>query len=103
MFFSILNYNKDYHQFELIVRARLLIIFITEDEFWEYIRMSFNLKNALAHFQRIMNIILSNYRWNFALAYIDDIMIFSQIFDEHLEHCSLILNALKKITLILEE
>ena len=30
-------------------------------------------------------------------------MIFSQIFDEYLEHCFLILNALKKIDLILEK
>src|SRR5216110_2272503 len=33
IFFSILNCNKDYHQFRLIMYARLLIIFITENEF----------------------------------------------------------------------
>ena len=103
MFFSTLNYNKDYHQFELTTRARLLIIFIIEDEFWEYIHISFDLKNASTHFQWIMNVILSNYRWDFILAYIDDIMIFSQIFDEYLEYYSLILKILKKIDLILKE
>ena len=50
-----------------------------------------------------MDVILSNYRWDFALAYIDDIMVFSQTFDEHLEHCSLVLEALEQISLTLEE
>jgi hypothetical protein len=50
-----------------------------------------------------MDAILSNYRWDFALAYIDDIVIFSQTFDKHLPHCSLVSEPLEKIGLILEE
>src|SRR5438046_9346289 len=50
-----------------------------------------------------MDAILSNYRWDFALTYIDDIVIFSQTFDKHLKHCSLVLEALEQIGLTLEE
>jgi hypothetical protein len=82
MFFSTLDCNKGYYQFGLTPRARLLTVFITEDGFWEYIPTPFGLKNALSHFQRIMDAILSNYRWDFAIA------IFSQTFDEHLENWS---------------
>jgi hypothetical protein len=103
MFFSTLDCNKGYHQFGLTPHARLLTAFVTKDGFWEYIRMPFGLKNALAHFQRTMDAILGKYRWDFALAYIDDIVIFSQTFDEHLEHCSLVLDAMEKIGLTLEE
>jgi hypothetical protein len=103
MFFSTLDCNKGYHQFGLTPHARLLTAFVTEDGFREYIRIPFGLKNAPAHFQRTMDAILSNCRWDFALAYIGDIVIFSQTFGEHIQPCSLILEALEKIGFILEE
>src|SRR5438046_10344454 len=54
MFFSTMDCNKGYHQFGLTARARLLTAFVTEDGFWEYIRMPFGLKHTPAHFQRTM-------------------------------------------------
>lgn len=50
-----------------------------------------------------MDVILSNYRSDFDLAYIDDIVVFSQTFDKRLEHRSLVLDALEMIGLTLEE
>ncbi|CAF1107720.1 unnamed protein product [Rotaria magnacalcarata] len=53
--------------------------------------------NGLATFQRIINHILGPARWKYALAYIDDVIIYSKTFEEHLIHlndiCTMLKNA----------
>ena len=44
-----------------------------------------------AIFQRIMSTVLSGLTWMFCLVYIDDIVIYSKTFDEHLIHLERIL------------
>ncbi|CAF1196229.1 unnamed protein product [Rotaria sordida] len=55
------------------------------------------LTNGPPTFQRIVNQILSPNRWKHVLAYIDDIIVYSQNFNEHLKHieevCSLLQEA----------
>ncbi|GFU93971.1 hypothetical protein TNCV_4503741 [Trichonephila clavipes] len=58
--------------------------------------MSFGLKNASATFQREMNKALSCYR-EFSRAYIDDIAIFSENWEEHLLHLDTILTKLSEL------
>lgn len=41
-----------------------------------------SLKNAPETFQRDIDIILSKVRWQFALVYLDDVIIFSKTFDQ---------------------
>ena len=53
---------------------------------FEYNVMPFGLTNAPATFQRVMDFALTGIRWDFCLAYIDDIAIYSETFEEHLEH-----------------
>ena len=101
--FTIIDANKGYHQFGLTFDSRKLTAFITEDGFYEFKRIPFGLKNAPAHFQRAMDTILANYRWDFALAYIDDIIIFSKSADEHILHVQLVLEALIKVGMTVDE
>ena len=46
--------------------------------------------------QLIVNYILGSSRWKYALAYIDDIIIYSKTFEEHLSHFSGICQILKQ-------
>lgn len=46
--------------------------------------MPFVLKNAGRMFQSAMDVILSSVKWQFALVYFDDIIIFSMFLDEHI-------------------
>ncbi len=48
--------------------------------------MPFGLCNAPATFQRTLDILLTGYRWRSCLVYLDDVIIFSSTFDEHLGH-----------------
>ena len=58
--------------------------FRTQDSHFQFQRIPSGLKNAHAACVRLMNRLVSD--WNFARAYMDDICIFSDIFDEHIEH-----------------
>ena len=60
---------------------------------FEYTRMPFGLKNAPSHFQRTMDIVLADL-FECSSAYIDDVIIFSRSFDDHLCDLTNVLTAL---------
>jgi putative NADPH-quinone reductase len=55
--------------------------------------MPFDLTNAPAVVQRLIDRVLSPFK-SFALAYMDEIVIFSTSFEEHLRHVTAVLDAL---------
>ncbi len=61
----------------------------------EYIRVPFALANAPATLRRALDIILAGFKWEMCLVYYDDITMFSQLQEEHLQHVNDMLNALK--------
>jgi hypothetical protein len=77
--------------------------FIVENNLYEFIRMPFGLCNAPATFQRVMNYILRDVSGIKALVYLDDVIIFSETFEDHLrdikEVFTLIQNAGLKLKL----
>jgi len=103
LFFSLVDCNKGYHQLGLTERSRQLTAFVTEHGFFEYLRVPFGLRNAPSHFQRVIDNILGAYRWDFCCAFIDDIIIYSRTFEEHLRHVSLVLEALERVGMTLSE
>ena len=61
--------------------------FVTQQGLYVWSSMPFGLKNSPEIFQRIMTGIIRKHRLsNFCLCYIDDILIFSKTFEEHLLH-----------------
>ena len=73
--------------------------FATHDGLYEFTRMPFGLCNAPATFQRLMNNVLEHLRWEMALVYLDDVVIFSHTFDDHLRHIELVLQRLRSANL----
>lgn len=59
--------------------------FVTPDGHYEYKRMPFGLANAPAVFQRAMNHILGPLRFDKAIAYIDDVLIPTETFEDGME------------------
>ena len=53
---------------------------------FEFVRMPFRLCNAPATFQRLTQAVLSDLEWCSCFAYLDDILIASRTFDDHLHH-----------------
>src|ERR1700733_13660396 len=58
--------------------------------------MPFRLINAPTTFMRIMNDVLRPFLDDFIIVYLDDILIFSKTWEEHLKHVKLTLDALKR-------
>ena len=58
--------------------------------------MPFRLCNAPATFIRIMNHIFQPFIDEFVLVYLDDILVFSKSWFEHVSHVKKVLNVLKK-------
>lgn len=56
--------------------------------------MPFGLKNAPSIFQICVNDILHEYIGKFAYVYIDDVLIFSNSIEEHMQHIYMIFEAL---------
>jgi hypothetical protein len=103
VYFSLIDANKGYYQFGLTLGSRRYTAFVTEDGFYEFRRVPFGLKNAPAHFQRAIDTILGSYRYEFALAFIDDIVIYSRSLADHLVHVGLVLQALENVGMTVVE
>ena len=64
-------------------------------------RMPFGWHNGPPVFQRAMQEILSPFLWIFSLVYIDDIVVYSKTFEEHLKHVEQVLKAVAESRLTL--
>ncbi|TIA84742.1 hypothetical protein E3P99_04121 [Wallemia hederae] len=62
---------------------------------FEFMVMPFGLCNAPASFQYLMNSMLQEYLDDFAVVYLDDIMIYSKSREDHLHHLKLVFDKLK--------
>ncbi|QRW26688.1 Retrovirus-related Pol polyprotein from transposon [Rhizoctonia solani] len=68
---------------------------------WQPTKLLFGYRNGPAEFQRVMNRILSRFLWQFALVYIDDIVIYSVKFEDHCNHLDQVLGAIEEAEITL--
>ncbi|CAF2698527.1 unnamed protein product [Rotaria sp. Silwood2] len=93
-YFTKFDFKAGYFQVPLDKLDRPKTAFSTRDGHFQFKVLPQGLTNGPPTFQRIVNQILGPNRWKHVLAYIDDIIIYSQNFNEHLKHieevCSLL-------------
>ena len=74
---------KGFWQIPLTDRAKEISAFVTPDGLYQYKVMPFGMKNSPATFQRLVNSLISNL--DGCKAYIDDAIIFSEEWQQHLQ------------------
>lgn len=94
-YISTLDLCKGYWQVPLTEAAKPLTAFRTPQGLWQFTKMPFGLQGAPATFQRLMDKVLAG-TTSFAAAYLDDIVIYSHSWSEHLVHLQEILQRIKK-------
>ncbi|UYV79552.1 K02A2.6-like [Cordylochernes scorpioides] len=100
-FYSSMDLQSGYWQIDVEESDREKTAFITPDGLYEFKVMPFGLCNAPATFKRMIDNLLKGLKWTICLCYLDDIIVFSDGFEEHLRRLQLVLNCLKKAGLCL--
>ena len=95
-YFSKLDLRSGYFQIPISGKDKPKTAFITTTGLWEFNVLPMGLTNAPPSFQRIMYNLIVNGREQYCLVYLDDIIIFSRTFIDHLIHLDEILSILDK-------
>ena len=94
-FITTLDLSRGYWQVPMADGARHLTAFTTPFGLYQFRVMPFGLKGAPATFQRLMDTVLQGLQ-GFSAAYIDDLAIHSDSWDDHLRHVRAVLQRLRE-------
>ena len=95
-YLSVFDALSGFTQLEFDEESRPISAFRTHRGLHQFKRMPFGWRNGPPEFQRVMQEILAPYLWVFSLVYIDDIVVYSRTFEDHLKHVDLVLKAITK-------
>ena len=99
--FSALNLTSGYYHIKLGKASQDKTTFVTPFGKWEFNMAPFGLTQAPAYFQALISKVLEGLS-HFAIAYLDDIIIFSKTEEEHLQHLGIIFERLHEAGLKLK-
>ena len=83
--FTTLDMSKAYHQGYIAEKFRHLTAFSTPWTLLEWIRIPFGLKNSPPAFQRYINQVLGDLKGSICEPYLDDILVHSETFEQHVQ------------------
>jgi hypothetical protein len=95
-YFSTIDTIAGYWQVEMDEQDKEKTAFVTQRGLYQFKVMPFGLSNAPGTFQRLMDKVLKGLNWKQCVVYLDDIVIFSKSFEEHLERLEAVLKRLQQ-------
>ena len=101
-YFTSMDLRSGFWQIELDPTSRDKTAFISHAGLFRFRVMPFDLTNAPATFQRLMDLVLGSLKWSCALVYLDDIIVYSSSFIDHLSHLELVLDKIQQCGLTLK-
>ncbi|XP_040195565.1 uncharacterized protein LOC120928557, partial [Rana temporaria] len=95
-YFSTLDLTSGYWQVPMAPEDREKTVFTTPMGLFEFNRMPFGLCNAPGTFQRLMEHCLGHKHFETVLLYLDDVIIYSKSYEDHLKHLAKVFQILIK-------
>ena len=96
-FFSTLNLKSGYWQVPIREQDKEKTAFLScSGQLYEFNQLPFRLCNAAATFSRLMDRALAGLAWNKCLYHLDDIIMFSASWEEHLERLRVVFERLRR-------
>ena len=83
-FFTSLDLTAAFNQIPMDEKSKDLTSFSTPDGTFRYNRMPFGLINGPAVFHRFIDNVMSGLKWSVCMVYMDDVLVYSKTFAEHL-------------------
>lgn len=87
--------KSGYHQIEIEEHKERTAFTVGPLGFYEYECMPFGLANSPATYKRLMETILQDLNLKICFAYLDDVIIFSDTYEEHLYRIDLVFQRLR--------
>ena len=94
--FSTMDIASGYWNVPMAERSIEKTAFTCKFGLYEWTVMPFGLCNAVPAFERLMETVLVDLKWRICLVYLDDCVIFSKTFPEHLRRIRLVLSRFRK-------
>ena len=98
-FFSALDLNSGFWQLQMDKASKEKTAFSSKFGQYQFKKLPFGLVNSPSTFQRVMDMVLRGLTWRMCLVYIDDIIIYSPHFDNHILHLHCVFQALEEAEL----
>ena len=101
-YFTQLDACQGFYQIGIKKEDRDKTQFVCELGSFRYCRMPMGARNASSYYQKLMDILLSGIKNKFAQAYIDDVLVSSSEFKDHLNHIEEVFKRFRKANLKLK-
>ncbi|GBG74914.1 hypothetical protein CBR_g19428 [Chara braunii] len=95
-FFTKIDLRSGYHQIHVATEDQPKTAFRSRFGHYEFTVMPFGLTNAPATFQTTMNDVFRDILEDYILVYLDDILVYSRILEDHIRHLRDVLQRLRK-------
>ena len=95
-YFTTFDLNQAYHQTPLSKASKPLTAFCTDWNLYQYTRVPFGLATGAQVLSRLLDRVFQDIKFEFVYHYLDDVVIYSESFEEHLVHIRLVLDRLRQ-------
>jgi hypothetical protein len=97
--FTTVHLNQAYHQIPLSRESKHLTAFCTDWNLYQYRRVPFGIPTCAQVLTRLLDMIFHGVKFKFVYHYRDNIVIYSEDFDQYLKHVSQVLSRLRNADL----